>query len=193
MRKGFLIIVALGFLAGVYWLVAPEIVLHYALQGRPHEPPKTPTIVMLGDSHTAIVDWPAITNCENIANLGVGGNTSAQMLDRIRSVLELKPRLVFIMAGTNDAFENIDPEITVSNLTKIEALLRDDSIEYQVVAPPPLPRNETAIRRISEAATLHVPFVDADLMPDKVHLKRSGYAKWRDTIEPLSRAFCSER
>lgn len=74
-------------------------------------PPATKNrVVYFGDSITE--GWlkriPGIT--DDTINRGVGGQTSTQMLIRFRAdVLNLNPKIVHIMAGTNDIAGNTGP------------------------------------------------------------------------------------
>jgi lysophospholipase L1-like esterase len=174
-----LAIAIIALIAG--WLgLAPTIELHRALQPTNEPNPLHPTIVMLGDSHTAFVNWRMMLHCPNIANDGVGGNTTAQILARLPEVLAQGPRLVILMAGTNDALQHIDASETSKNIQSIKAALSKNSIELETISPP----------LSGNPATIPVHFDGADLLPDGVHLRRSGYAKWRDAVTPLVRRYC---
>jgi hypothetical protein len=173
-----------------WYLAAPEIELHNALQPRPHLNPDNPAIVMIGDSHIDHADWKMIFNCKSIANFGITGDTSTDILERLPSAISTNPRFVFVMAGTNDPFYGVNPEQSVRNIGMMKAMLESKHIEYEVIAPPPLPQYQSAIDLISSQATLHVPFASGDLAPDGIHLRRSGYAKWRDVAKPIIRRFC---
>lgn len=68
-------------------------------------------VVWMGDSITE--NWnrsdPYFFN-ENNINRGISGQTTSQMLLRFRNdVIHLKPKLVIILAGTNDIAENTGP------------------------------------------------------------------------------------
>jgi len=69
-------------------------------------------VVFMGDSITEL--WgqqPFISDNPHFAGRGIGGQTTLQMLVRFRSdVIGLKPKLVHIMAGTNDVAGNNGPE-----------------------------------------------------------------------------------
>ena len=69
-------------------------------------------VVFLGDSITE--GWarePFILESPHYVGRGIGGQTALQMLVRFRAdVIELKPALVHIMAGTNDVAGNNGPE-----------------------------------------------------------------------------------
>lgn len=174
-----------------YQLLEPEVKLHYALQTKPvWDNPKHPSVVMLGDSQTLVPNWNKLMDCQHIANFGVGGETSAKILLRIQSAIDQAPRLIVIMAGTNDAVERLPAETTISNIEQMKQALLARRINYVIVAPPPFPANQDDIDKISDAATLRVPFTQNDLLSDKTRLRRSGYAKWRDTIAPIIEKYC---
>lgn len=71
-------------------------------------------IVFFGDSVTDGWDLAQSFPGKNYINRGIGGQTTAQMLVRFRQdVLNLRPRVVVILAGTNDIAGNTGP---VTNL-----------------------------------------------------------------------------
>lgn len=172
------------------WFVIPEIKLHAAMRGAESPNPSQPTIVMLGDSHTTFVNWRMLMGCESIANFGVGGNTSAQMLGRLPQVVAANPRAVLVMVGTNDALQRIDPALTVANMREIESELTAHDITTVFLAPPPLPSRRAEIDAISDPKAIDLRITESDLLADQIHLKRSAYAKWRDAIAPIVRKFC---
>ena len=173
----------------VLFLVQPTIELHLAMRGGGTNP-EHPTIVMLGDSHTEIVNWRLLLRCPNIANHGVGGNNTAQILQRLPDVVALKPKLIVLMAGTNDARRYVPPPETIANLQAIKEGVTGLGIELISLTPPPLPSRGNAISTAISAASVTVPFTDDDLMSDKIHLRRSGYAKWRDAVAPIVEKYC---
>lgn len=183
--------ITLILLACVSLYTIPQIRLHIALRPRAVTVnPANPSIVMLGDSHTLIADWSSITGCDRLANLGVYGNTTAQILQRLPAAIALAPRFVYIMAGTNDAIQHVDPATTIRNIQQMETELLERHIQFAVVAPPPLPKYPDTIYAVSRIATFKIPFTENDLRDDQTHLRASGYAKWRDAIAPTIARFC---
>src|SRR6185312_7540851 len=63
--------------------------------------------VFLGDSITAFQDWQSSFPGRQIQNLGRPGQTTAQILSRMKQVEEQQPRALFLMAGVNDALQGI--------------------------------------------------------------------------------------
>jgi lysophospholipase L1-like esterase len=67
--------------------------------------------VFMGDSITEGWTSEFFSTNPHYINRGIGGQTAQQMLVRFRAdVIELKPQLVHIMAGTNDVAGNNGPE-----------------------------------------------------------------------------------
>lgn len=81
---------------------------------------EAPTI-FIGDSITAMWQFPSDWPVHNYVNRGVNGQTSAQMLARFANdVLAAKPRMVIILAGTNDVAQYINPKTTSNNIRQME-------------------------------------------------------------------------
>jgi lysophospholipase L1-like esterase len=75
-------------------------------------------------------------------NRGIGGQTTAQMLLRMRAdVINLKPRVVVILAGTNDISGNagpMTPEGIEGNLASIAELARANNIKVVLASLLPV-------------------------------------------------------
>lgn len=181
------IFAALLVIAVALFFLVPELQLSLALRSR-SPVVESPTIVMLGDSHTFVPNWPRLTGCPTIAGMGVSGNTSQHLLERLDQVIAKRPKIVLIMIGTNDMF-HADPAVTLTNIDKIAATLQAAGIRYELLTPPPLPEKDGIVRIIARA-TIKIPFTEDDLRADRIHLRRSGYAKWRDAIAPLIKQYC---
>jgi len=89
-------------------------------------------VVFFGDSITDI--WPIADSFPGkpYINRGIGGQTTSQMLVRFRQdVIELQPKAVVILAGTNDLSGNTGPisnEDIEKNLASIAELARGHRI-----------------------------------------------------------------
>lgn len=173
-----------------------------------------PTAVLMGDSITD--NWtrgdPALFG-NGIVGRGIGGQTSPQMLARFRQdVVALHPRVVHIMAGTNDIAGNTGPATVQdyqSNILAMIDLARANDIAVVVAGIPPS-RNlywrdgldpRASIRELNGwlrnvAFEEGLVFVDyatvladeegglrSDLGNDGVHPNRVGYARMRPLTE----------
>lgn len=80
--------------------------------------PKSPQAVLLGDSITD--SWARVRGDffreNNLVGRGISGQVTSQMLVRMRrDVLDLKPKFVAILAGTNDIAKN-NGDISIENI-----------------------------------------------------------------------------
>lgn len=103
-----------------------------------------PLAVFMGNSITD--GWPAGSPAfwqehPGFAGRGISGQTSQEMLCRFRQdVIALRPRVVCILAGTNDIAQNngfIAPENTVGNIASMTELARANGIAVAVCSLPP--------------------------------------------------------
>ena len=143
-------------------------------------------IAFMGDSITQGWSLPRV-------NLGIHGQTTAQMVERFpQQVLGHGYQRVIILGGTNDVLLGISPDITVANLSKMIDLADSGKVEPTICEIPPIFRTDrdynTQIEALNKriaglAAARHIKLVDyfdaLDHHPgyssDGVHMKRRGY------------------
>ena len=102
-----------------------------------------PEVVFMGNSITEL--WaayhPSFFSEHNYCGRGIGGQTSAQMLMRFTAdVINLHPKAVVIMAGTNDVAHNpfwVEPERVVDNVVAMCILARANGIVPIISSVPP--------------------------------------------------------
>jgi lysophospholipase L1-like esterase len=178
-------------------------------------PPSRARVVFLGDSITEA--WKAsdpLLFLHDILDRGISGQTTAQMLVRFRTdVIELRPRVVHIMAGTNDIAGNTGPTSLALIERNIESMVEQAQchhIQVMLASIPPAARipwsprvapaeNIVAINRWlrNYAKRQRIVFVDyyavlsddrggfkASLSDDGVHPNAAGYI----AMGPLARA-----
>ena len=149
---------------------------------------------------------PFMKNERRFVNRGVSGQTAPQMLARFQAdVIDLKPAMVHIMAGTNDVAENDGPETDAeieSAIAGMVELARANGIEVVLASIPPAadfpwrpglnpaPRIKRLNAWIKEfAAQRDLVYVDywslmatpegamkPEFAPDGVHPNAAGYA-----------------
>ena len=90
--------------------------------------PKKTNIVMLGDSITQNIVWNDLLGRSDVANRGVGGNTTKDILNRLDQIYIPKPQLCFIMAGINDLTRRKSVDETFRNIEKIIECLKQHHI-----------------------------------------------------------------
>lgn len=95
-----------------------------------------PKAVFMGDSITD--NWsnrtdPDFFNENNFAGRGISGQTSCEMLVRFRpDVIDLHPKYVVILAGTNDVAQNIGPvdlKVVLGNIQSMCELAKANKIK----------------------------------------------------------------
>ncbi len=87
-------------------------------------------IIMLGDSITDEGEWTELLGLD-VKNRGISGDTTERILHRLDSILESKPKQVFLMIGINDLM-NDGKSVTVT-LEQYKKILR----EFQEKTPNP--------------------------------------------------------
>lgn len=102
-----------------------------------------PEVVFMGNSITE--NWayyhPDFFSQHNYCGRGIGGQTSAQMLLRFTAdVINLRPKAVVIMAGTNDVAHNtywVEPNKVVDNVVAMCNLAKANGIVPIISSIPP--------------------------------------------------------
>ena len=178
------------------------------------DPANPPQVVFIGDSITE--NWvgldPALFG-KNRLGRGISGQTSPQMLVRFwQDVIALKPRVVHIMAGTNDIAGNTGPttpEAYKNAVRAMVALAEANGIVVILASIPPADRfgwspalqpapwigslngwlRDYAAERGSVYADYHAVLAGPngelrpEFGPDGVHPNAAGYAAMRPVAE----------
>jgi lysophospholipase L1-like esterase len=176
--------------------------------------PERPRVVFMGDSITE--NWgmgdPNLF-AHGVVNRGISGQTTPQMLVRFRSdVIALEPRIVHILAGTNDVAGNTGPSRAQdfeNNIMSMAELARAHGIRVILASIPPAAgfnwrpqvRPVSRIRELNRwlreyASQNGFDYVDyysvlagpggelkAELSNDGVHPNRDGYRLMRKLVE----------
>ena len=173
-----------------------------------------PSAVFMGDSITE--GWfstdPKFFTDNNFVGRGISGQTTSKMLLRFREdVINLKPKKVIILAGTNDIAENSGPislEKVFGNIVSMAELAKANKIE--VVICSVLPAYEFPWRKGIEPAKkvialnkmlkdfaqknhliyvdYHTPLKDdknglpTAIAEDGIHPTKLGYAKMEEIL-----------
>lgn len=161
-------------------------------------------ICFVGDSLTQLGLWSEFFPGCTVINRGIGSDVSEGVLNRLDSVSDCRPDIVFLMIGVNDLATGVPEATTVANVKKIvESLLvslPDTTIVIQSVLPAE-DVDEVAILRLNESyeeiaseyvsveyLNLHPLFLvdgerNADLYSaDGVHLVGAGYETWLNAL-----------
>jgi lysophospholipase L1-like esterase len=180
---------------------------------------RRPDVVFIGDSITE--NWPAAHPAffaSGYVGRGVSAQTSSQMVVRFyNDVIALRPRVVHIMAGTNDVNGITGPSTeddVVNNIKAMLDLAAGNAIKIVLASIPPIdpsPRKpgfvpDTSVLPLNvrlrdlarERGLVYVDYYSAltdgqgqlrsDLSNDGLHPNRAGY----DLMEPLTRRAIAE-
>ena len=170
-------------------------------------------VVFFGDSitqgwGTLAQDFPKL----KVANRGISGDTTRGLLTRIQGdVLDVKPRAVSLLIGTNDLDQGGSPETVAENMKAIIAALHKANPKMPVILNKVMPRGPkkdrnfpeliSKLNALCEAAfkgdplvTFHDTYalfvnaeqsVNKDEFPDLLHPNGVGYAKWTTALQPI--------
>ena len=158
-------------------------------------------IAMLGDSITARADWAGMFPRSRIVNLGIDGDTSAGVLNRLEDVVSLRPRVVFLMVGVNDLRRKFPIELVETHIRLAAERLSEHGITPVIqstlyVSSEKLNEQIEALNAMTRVwcAAKSIVYIDLNevlspqgvLLPrfteDGVHLNEDAYHLWADVI-----------
>ncbi|NDB75888.1 MAG: G-D-S-L family lipolytic protein, partial [Verrucomicrobia bacterium] len=170
-------------------------------------------VVFLGDSITQ--GWG--DNLGNsfpglkVANRGISGDTTRGMLYRLKEdVLDLSPKAIVLLAGTNDIEEKATPEVIAGNVKLLLAAFKAYNPNLPVIVCQVMPSHASKSRSKETITKLNgliaalvkdqpqvtlvdtwTPFADAEgnakkeEFPDLLHPNAAGYKKWAEALRPV--------
>ena len=170
-------------------------------------------VVFFGDSITQ--GWGSLaTDFPNLktANRGIRGDTTRGLLTRIQGdVLDVHPRAVSMLIGTNDLDQGGTPETIAENMKAIVAALHKADPKMPIVLNKVMPRGAKKNRDFAAlipklnalyeaafkddpAVTIYDTYalfddgsasVKKEEFPDLLHPNGTGYAKWTAALQPV--------
>jgi len=190
--------------------------LHYRLRSLYFDlwPDPADPVVFFGDSISHEGDWDSMFPGVHALNRGISGDTTMGLLNRQSEVIELKPRTVFLLIGTNDLCFGRPADQVVVNYRKILDRFKKELPQTKVYVQSVLPINEQMhhprgyrsnkniealnpkIKKAAEdygytwidiAPSFRDPSnqLDVRLTRDGLHLSERGYRVWKDKIASL--------
>lgn len=146
-----------------------------------------------------------------VANRGISGDTSRGLRARLQGdVLDLAPRAVALLIGTNDLDQGGEPEVVAANVQALVAALHATDPAMPVILSKVMPRGAKAglfPEKIQRLNALYeeafrdderVTFCDTwtlfadengaarkEEFPDLLHPNAAGYAKWAEALRPI--------
>lgn len=167
-------------------------------------------IAFLGDSLTNEGNWHEYFPNQEIANFGISGEKSEEIISRIDEVIFWKPSKIFLMMGINDLGGDLNYEEILKNYQIILSKIRGYK-EIELIVQNLLPTNDTMFKSINFdkmnilEVNLHlrdlceiekVIFVDLytafstytyqlikDYTYDGLHLNEAGYKIWKNCLQ----------
>ena len=142
-------------------------------------------VVLMGNSITEhwVEMHPAFFADNRLIGRGISGQTSQEMLVRFRTdVINLKPKVVVICAGTNDIAENAGPyreDNTVGNIETMLMMAKQSKIKVVLASVPPCDHYEW------RHDVANVPEKVASLNQRLQALAKKYKATWLDYFTPL--------
>lgn len=175
---------------------------------------KQGSVVFAGDSLTE--GWEKIEDdlkTLRVANRGIGGEVSRGLLFRFKEdVLDLHPRAIVLLIGTNDLTASQPAAETLANLRAMltqwrtqapNATLLLCTVPSSANPKAPIDRSQllllnSEIRKLPSeypglrVVDLYAATVDKAGLPerryfdgDRLHLSRDGYQRWKETLTPV--------
>src|ERR1017187_122144 len=130
----------------------PAVARRVFFRGSDHACHVVRPVVMFGDSLTGAGLWPEWYG-PPVINRGIGGETTADALNRVQEIVALQPSKVFILLGVNDY--GLAIQAVESNMRKIVTSLQEGSsgtnIYLQSILPPATVNRRPWILRVNEA------------------------------------------
>lgn len=130
-----------------------------------------------------------------IINMGVPGNTTADGLARLNTILALNPSLVLVLLGGNDYLRRVPVEQTFANLDTIVMELTKRDIGVVLLGVQGGVLSDPFEKEFQKLAKKHdIPYVSnvldgvimkKELMNDMVHPNKAGYTKIADKVYPV--------
>jgi len=76
-------------------------------------------VIFLSNSITAGTDWHELLNNPNAKNLGISGDITFGVLERLDEIVAGKPAKIFFLIGINDLQWNTPDEVILKNYARI--------------------------------------------------------------------------
>ena len=170
-----------------------------------------PRLVMLGDSLIQGGEWAKHFPGWRVHNLGVGGDTTAMILDRLDEVIKVRPDVIVVQAGINDISQGFSSALILENHRRIWRDLIEHLPDSRIILVSLLPVSErkfpgwnARVREINFALQAevnsmeHITFVNLyqvfgggheGLQPgltyDGIHLTKTAYEIWAVSLKKV--------
>lgn len=168
-------------------------------------------LVFLGDSITAGNQWSEFFPNELVKNRGISSDTAYRIVKRLDSVVDIKPKKLFIMAGINDLIEEKSVDDIISSFKEIINTTKTESPNTVIFIQSVLPLNKVKFnptivtknqieelnKKLEQLAksndvtyvNLYPLFLDTNNQLDEkytfdgIHINGKGYLVWVNAIK----------
>lgn len=177
-------------------------------------PKKEHQTLLIGDSITDGGEWSSLFGDTDVLNMGISGDISTGIINRLPSITKRNPKKVFILIGINDLARNTSVDSLFKNINLIIKYIRQEIPSTEIFVQSVLPVNNTfktfsthtnrtdSILKINNllqvgSKKLNYVFLDfyasfcndqGKLNPnytnDGLHLLGAGYALWKHLLYP---------
>ena len=174
-------------------LLANEATLMAARQGN------NPLTVLVGDSLYLWLAPESLSDERLWLNQSISGETTANVVRRVAYFANVRPTMIYVMAGVNDLKNGVAPGVIVSNMELIVQRLKTQHPQARIVVLSILPTRlptipQPVVRQVNQQMAIAVrqrgvEFVDIqaacmdsqgllriDLTTDGLHLSPQGYS-----------------
>lgn len=165
------------------------------------------TVVMIGDSITEGGEWSDIFPQTKIANRGIGGDKTDDILRRMEPIFSVNAKKAFVMIGINDIYNWQTIDTIFNNYIDIVRQLKSKGTDVYIQSTLECSKNKCGdklekVRELNKklkayAAEQKITYININdgltteedgllgqYSLDGVHLLGSGYLKWSKTLSP---------
>ncbi len=174
---------------------------------------KQADIVMFGNSITHGANWNELLGRQNVVERGISSDVLDGYLARINTVISLKPKFVFIMAGINDIYNWLPVDKIFEKYVRLIGQLKKNNIKPVIQSTlfagtkwkSYSDRNKEVLKLnklLSEYAKKNlIEYIDlnkklsakniliAEYTYDGLHLNGKGYEIWGAEVDKLLRKY----
>lgn len=144
--------------------------------------------VLLGDSITDFFNWYELfydfskTSGQAVYNRGISGDTTDRLLERMdENVLNITPKNLVLLIGTNDIGRGLPLEMTVSNVTEIIVKTKKACPEINFIIQAVYPVNRGLRHRGEKRSNAKIDMMNGELYK----LSQAYGCKWLDITDKL--------
>lgn len=167
--------------------------------------PSTAPSVMLGDSLTHWGLWSELLPFKSVLNRGIAGDTIEKVATRLDAVVQARPKVVFVMMGTNNLYQPVDVSALAQRYVQVVQEIRRNQIEPIIQSTPfvgsqyadagafnqRVTQLNAKLVQYAQAENLRfidlnaaMPNTDAYRLADGIHFNAAAYTQWAALVAP---------